>query len=412
MTLTAIPSNFGAGGVGLQGLNNGKPALRTLLEEHRAAIEALQQADGFMIARLATTADHALTGLTAIDGVVPVAGNRILVRAQTSADENGLYVAAAGAWTRSVDDSGDDVIASGMIVQVLEGTVNGDRQFFLATDNPITVDTTALTFTKIPNLADLASTANGFGGSLIGLEDAADRLAASDVEGGVAEVAADTDTISPGLPMQNRLRLLGAPGAAVEGNTVTIGADVYEFRGDSPPTGGTAGRIWVYNGANSADSRQNLIDAINGAVDAARITYDGAVTETMKAIAGVTTGDILVQSADAVGGTVVPSATATAVADGLDTVLDVWDSATMRFGKVQAASQVAAVSVTLGANDVAKGTLQVAFGFTPTACVVSNRMRQQDEAYLILGDTVYLTLAGGASPNNQAADVIDIVAFA
>jgi hypothetical protein len=38
-------------------------------------------------------------------------------------------------------------------------------------------------------------------------------------------------------------------------------------------------------------------------------------------------------------------------------------------------------------------------------------MRQQDEAYVITGDAVVLTLAGGAAPNNQAADVLDILAF-
>ena len=77
-----------------------------------------------------------------------------------------------------------------------------------------------------------------------------------------------------GTPMTNRLRLLGAPGKAVQGNTVTTGAAgtlrTYEFRDDTPPTGGGAGKIWVYNGANSADSRTNLIDAMNGVVAAAR----------------------------------------------------------------------------------------------------------------------------------------------
>jgi hypothetical protein len=411
MALTAIPAQFGAGGVGMQGTRYGTPSLRALLEEHRAAIATLQAADGMTIARIATTADHGLSGLAAIDGKTPIAGNTILVKSQTAPAENGLYVAASGAWSRLTDATGADVIAAGMIVQVLEGTANGDKQFFLSTDNPIVVDTTALTFTLIPNLADLASTANGKGASLIGLEDAAGLLAAADVEAGIAENATNTVTANPGIPMQNRLRLLGAPGAAVAGDTVVIGADTYEFRGDTPPTGGTAGRVWVYNGADSAASRANLINAINGVVDAPTIGGPVVATETMLAAAGITTGDIIVASADAVGGSKAPSAVATATTEGLTTATDIWDHTTMQYGAAQAASQKAAITVTLGAEELAKGTMDIVFDFTPTSVVIVNRSRPQNEVFTITGGVVSLTLAGGASPNNQSGDVLDIVAF-
>jgi hypothetical protein len=54
--------------------------------------------------RVATTANVAgLSGLLTIDGIVLVAGNRVLARAQTNGVENGIYVAAAGAWTRAAD---------------------------------------------------------------------------------------------------------------------------------------------------------------------------------------------------------------------------------------------------------------------------------------------------------------------
>ena len=51
----------------------------------------------------ATTANITLSAPQTIDGVSVVAGNRVLVKDQTTAATNGIYVVAAGAWTRAVD---------------------------------------------------------------------------------------------------------------------------------------------------------------------------------------------------------------------------------------------------------------------------------------------------------------------
>src|SRR5262245_18827628 len=53
--------------------------------------------------RAATTANITLSGTQTIDGVAVVAGDRVLVKNQTTASENGVYVVAAGAWTRATD---------------------------------------------------------------------------------------------------------------------------------------------------------------------------------------------------------------------------------------------------------------------------------------------------------------------
>jgi hypothetical protein len=53
--------------------------------------------------RAATTANITLSGAQTIDGVACVAGNRVLVKSQTNAAENGIYVVAAGAWSRAFD---------------------------------------------------------------------------------------------------------------------------------------------------------------------------------------------------------------------------------------------------------------------------------------------------------------------
>jgi hypothetical protein len=100
------------------------------------AFDTLRSADReHHIARCATTADHALEDLEDIDGVTPEAGDVILVKSQTDLTENGLYVAADGAWTRKKDDQGSDVITPGMLVQVLEGTTLEDTLWAITTDS-------------------------------------------------------------------------------------------------------------------------------------------------------------------------------------------------------------------------------------------------------------------------------------
>lgn len=100
--------------------------------------------------RAATSANVALAtgGLITVDGVTLAAGDRVLVKAQTNAAENGIYVAAAGAWTRAPDSDAGPEVTPGAFVFVEEGTVGADTGWVLATNGPISLGTTALTFTQ------------------------------------------------------------------------------------------------------------------------------------------------------------------------------------------------------------------------------------------------------------------------
>lgn len=96
--------------------------------------------------RLATDVNDSLTGLAAREGVTPIAGDRVLVRANTAAAENGIYVAAVGAWTRATDaDAGAELINAS--VYVSEGTLYADKQFVCTTNGPITIGSTAINWT-------------------------------------------------------------------------------------------------------------------------------------------------------------------------------------------------------------------------------------------------------------------------
>lgn len=93
-----------------------------------------------------------------IDGVTLATGDRILIKDQASGDENGIYtVNASGAPTRATDADTDAEVTSGMAVFVEEGTANADSGWVLTTDNPITVDTTALTFVQFTGLGQITA---------------------------------------------------------------------------------------------------------------------------------------------------------------------------------------------------------------------------------------------------------------
>lgn len=82
-----------------------------------------------------------------IDGVVLVTGDRILIKDQATASQNGIYIVnASGAPTRATDfDATADKIA-GATVTVQEGTTNADKRFTCTTDEPVTVGSSNLTF--------------------------------------------------------------------------------------------------------------------------------------------------------------------------------------------------------------------------------------------------------------------------
>jgi hypothetical protein len=52
---------------------------------------------------VATTANISLTGLQSIDGYTTLAGDRVLVKNQTTSSQNGIYIASTSAWARSSD---------------------------------------------------------------------------------------------------------------------------------------------------------------------------------------------------------------------------------------------------------------------------------------------------------------------
>lgn len=103
--------------------------------------------------RVATTAAGTLAtdfenGDT-VDGIILATGDRVLIKNQASATENGVYtVNASGAPTRSLDmNIGSEFPSATMAIS--EGTANADTQFVCTNDSPVTIGVTNIVFVAV-----------------------------------------------------------------------------------------------------------------------------------------------------------------------------------------------------------------------------------------------------------------------
>jgi hypothetical protein len=119
-----------------------------------------------------TGANLTLSGTQTVDGIALIAGDRCLVKDQTTVANNGIYVVAAGAWARATDmDAWAEVPSAYTWVE--QGTVNSDTGWVCTSDQGGTLNTTAITWTKFSsanlgaNAATYYSTATHGAGTTI-----------------------------------------------------------------------------------------------------------------------------------------------------------------------------------------------------------------------------------------------------
>lgn len=98
--------------------------------------------------RFKTVGNDTLSGTAARDGVTPVIGDRALAGSQTTGTQNGVYIVAAGAWTRATDADGVGEINPGAFWYVEEGTAAGKTQWRVENTGTIVIGTTALTINQ------------------------------------------------------------------------------------------------------------------------------------------------------------------------------------------------------------------------------------------------------------------------
>ena len=97
--------------------------------------------------QVATTANITLSGLQTIDGYITLAGDRVLVKNQTNAANNGIYLAFTGTWTRSADMNVWSEVPGAYTV-IINGTTYGNTGWVSTSAQTGTIGTTPITFVQ------------------------------------------------------------------------------------------------------------------------------------------------------------------------------------------------------------------------------------------------------------------------
>ena len=166
---TQAANNVSISGGSVTGLgapsNNSDAATKSYVDDLVAGLRTR------VVAECATTANvnlsNGLEAGDAIDGVTLVSGDRVLVKNQSTATENGLYLAVgSGAGAASRDPEHDSIaeLSGGMVV-VNQGSVNNDKIFLCTTDSSGSLGSTNITYTTITpqNVGTVTSIATGTG---------------------------------------------------------------------------------------------------------------------------------------------------------------------------------------------------------------------------------------------------------
>ena len=127
--------------------NNSDVAIKSYVDDAVAGLRTRT------IAECATTANVNLSnGLEAgdtIDGVTLVAGDRVLVKDQSTATENGLYIAvSSGSASRDPEHDTIAELSGGMVV-VNQGSTNDNKIFLCTTDSDGSLGSTNITYTQV-----------------------------------------------------------------------------------------------------------------------------------------------------------------------------------------------------------------------------------------------------------------------
>ena len=331
-------------GSGLVKIGANEVATRSYVD---ASIQGLDVKQSVKVATVANRTLSELEAGQAVDGYTLVEGDRILIKEQSTASENGIYtVNSSGAPTRAADANTSSEVTAGLFVFVEQGSTLADTGWVLSTDGTITLGTTGLSFVQFSSAGQvtagdgitrtgnvLSAKLKSNGGLVIESGNIAVDLGAASITGTLAVGDGGTGaTTLTGYVYGNATGAMTAsatiPGSAITGamDNVTVGATTrasgafttLAANGAVTMTVGTAststgtGTLVVTGGVGVSGA------VTSGSVGTGAVAASGAVTMTAGTASTSTgTGTLVVTGGVGVSGQV--TAANVAITDGFNT---------------------------------------------------------------------------------------------
>lgn len=220
--------------------NVAEPTLSTDAATKNYVDSVAQGLDVKASAVVATTANITLSGTQTIDGIALVAGDRVLVKNQTTASANGIYVVAAGAWTRSTDaDTWAKLVSAFVFIE--KGTVGADTGWVSTVDAGGTLGSTAVTFSQFSGAGTYTA---GTGLTLTGTQFSITNTAVT-----AGSYGAVSKTLVATVNAQGQLTALSASDIAIANTQVSgLGTMSTQNANSVAITGGSITNLTTFDG--------------------------------------------------------------------------------------------------------------------------------------------------------------------